>query len=336
MAIRLLEIYLPEEYEQRVQRILDEYSAIGVWRETIKENQAHVQLLVPAEACEPIIDILEKQLSGVKGFRIVIIPVAASIPRPKEKEEPEPEETKPDKLAAVKTARVSREELYADIAETIKLNWVYITLVALSTIVAAAGLLKDNVAVTIGAMVIAPLLGPNVGLSLATTLGDVDLTWTALRSNAVGIFTALVMSVVLGFLIGVDPTASEIATRTQVDLGDIALALAAGSAGALAFTTGIPTMLVGVMVAVALLPPLVVLGLLIGAGYFSQAWGALFLLLTNLICVNLSGVLTFLAQGVRPLSWWEAEKAKKATRRAIIIWCSLLIALAVIIVISKQ
>jgi uncharacterized membrane protein len=88
------------------------------------------------------------------------------------------------------------------------------------------------------------------------------------------------------------------------------------------------------MVAVALLPPLVTLGMLLGAGYWHQAFGAFLLLATNLICINLSGVTTFLIQGVGPLSWWETGKAKRATRNAILIWTSLLALLVLFIVLS--
>jgi hypothetical protein len=97
-----------------------------------------------------------------------------------------------------------------------------------------------------------------------------------------------------------------------VGLGDIAVALASGCAGALAFTTGVSATLIGVMVAVALLPPLVTFGLLLGGGNLDLATGALSLFLMNLICVNLAGVATFLVQGIRPASWWEKDQAGNA------------------------
>lgn len=113
------------------------------------------------------------------------------------------------------------------------------------------------------------------------------------------------------------------------------LALAAGSAGALAFTTGMSSALIGVMVAVALLPPLVTVGLLFGSGEGKMASGALLLFLTNMICLNLAGIATFLLQGVRPLSWWEAAVARKATYRAIVFWGLLLTALIIVVFLSQ-
>ncbi len=139
------------------------------------------------------------------------------------------------------------------------------------------------------------------------------------------------MSLALGFALEVNPEVPVLVSRTRVGFGDVAVAIAAGSAGTLAYTTGLPTAIIGVMVAVALLPPLVATGLLAGSGYGSLAVGALVLLVTNVTCVNLAGVVTFLAQRVRPRTWWEAERARKATRFAVASWVTMLAVLAVVI-----
>jgi uncharacterized membrane protein len=88
---------------------------------------------------------------------------------------------------------------------------------------------------------------------------------------------------------------------------------------------------VGVMVSVALLPPLTAFGMLLGAGEGKKATAALGLFLVNIICVNLAGVATFLFQGIRPATWWEEGRARKATRLAMLIWALLLGLLAVVI-----
>jgi uncharacterized membrane protein len=118
--------------------------------------------------------------------------------------------------------------------------------------------------------------------------------------------------------------------------GYIAVALASGCAGALAFTTGVSAALVGVMVAVALLPPLVTFGLLLGGGEPELAMGALSLFMVNLICVNLAGVTTFLVQGIHPATWWEKNRAAKATRIAIGLWVALLAALVGLILLLRK
>lgn len=109
------------------------------------------------------------------------------------------------------------------------------------------------------------------------------------------------------------------------------LALASGSAGVLSITTGASAALIGVMVAVALLPPLVTFGLLVGAGYLGLAVHAMLLFVTNVICVNLAGVATLLAQNVRPRTWWEADRARKATKIAVTFWIFLLLMLVAVV-----
>ena len=104
----------------------------------------------------------------------------------------------------------------------------------------------------------------------------------------------------------------------------------------LAFTSAAPATLVGVMVAVALLPPLMATGLLVGSGHLVEALGAFLTFLTNVICINLAGVVAFLALGIRPLTWWEARRARTATLRAIGIWAVLLAALVGAIVLTQR
>jgi uncharacterized hydrophobic protein (TIGR00341 family) len=334
--MRLLEVFLPAEETNRFQEILRDHEILGSWQEKSSEGKILAKLLLPTEKTGEVLDLLEKHFTTVEGFRIVLLPVEASIPRPQEEEKTEKEKEALEEKPEKKIAGISREELYTDVKKISKLSWVFIAFVLLASVVAAIGVLRDSTVAIIGAMVIAPLLGPNVALSLATTLGDTDLAHRAMRTNVAGMLAALFLAFLVGIAFQVDPDAPKIVSVTKVGLGDIVLALAAGSAAALSFTTGVLSALIGVMVAVALLPPLVTLGMLIGAGRWDMALGALLLLLTNLICVNLAGVVTFLARGIRPLTWWEANRAKKATRRAIAVWTFLLIILGIVILFSQR
>jgi uncharacterized hydrophobic protein (TIGR00341 family) len=291
-----------------------------------------VRILLDAERNEAVLDLLEKHYTGQEGNRVVILPVEATLPRaepePAAAPGPAPPEEKPPQ-------RIAREELYEDIKDAAQCSQVYLAMTVLSTVVGAVGLRHNSVAIIIGAMVIAPLLGPNMALALGTALGDLTLLRRAILTAMAGIGTAMALSVIIGVLMRVDPALSEMASRTRVSIGDIVLALASGCAGALAFTTGVATTLIGVMVAVALLPPLVTFGLLLGNGQPAMATGALSLFLMNLICVNLAGVATFLVQGIRPASWWEKDRAVKATRIAIGLWVALLATLIGLILLLR-
>lgn len=329
MQQRVVKIILPDALKNPALELLDAMDKIHYWLEESNSTNTVISVLADSGYTETIMDIFEKKFGKEAGFKLIVFPVEASLPRPVEEEtDKDKEKEKPKQKIS---SRISREELYADIIGSTKTSKVYIIFVILSTIVAAIGLLHDNVAVIIGAMVIAPFLGPNVALALSTTLGDNKIRNDALKAVIIGFSIVVLLSFAMGYFFEVDPAIPEIASRTQAGLSDILLALASGAAGVLAFTTGAPAVVIGVMVAVALLPPLTASGLLAGSGEHEKALGAFLLFLTNIICINLAGITTFLIQGVSPRTWWEAKKAKRATRKTLAIWIVTLAFLVIII-----
>ncbi len=113
------------------------------------------------------------------------------------------------------------------------------------------------------------------------------------------------------------------------------LALAAGCAGTLAVTQGVGANLVGVMVAVALLPPTVASGMLLADGHLKEAGGAFLLVVANVIAVILAGMATFLWKGMRPRLWWLEERASKRARVGLAVFVGLFVALGVAVVFSR-
>lgn len=340
MALRLLEFSIPGDDVEPISTMLEDAAVHHVRVAGSTNGDASIQILLEAESVEAVSDQLIGRYGHRDDFRMVLLPVSATIPRieepePAEEEAPGPseEETKAEEERA--RVRISREELYATLTEASNLTSVYPVMVVLSTIVAAIGLIRSDGAIIVGAMVIAPLLGPNIALSFASILGDTGLARRSLRTMAVGFAVAAIVSVLIGLVIHVSPESPEIASRVGADFGHIALALAAGAAGSLAFTTGVPAALVGVMVAVALLPPLASAGLLAGSGHGAEAVGALLLFLVNVACVNLAAMTTFFLQKIRPRTWWEAEKAKKAASAAIILWSVPLLVLVALMFVGR-
>ena len=320
MALRLVEVAVPEALEVGAE-VVERHGIVAHWRLRAADGEGTVErFLLGGDRAEGFVEWLDEAHGLSEERRALITPVEAVIP-------PLEEETKQGDREEATLGRISRDELYQDAKESTELTPTYYGLVALSSVVAIGGMLRDNTAVVIGAMVIAPLIGPNMGLALGTTLGDVTLLRRAVLANLSGLAIALGIAVVAGALLEVDPSVPELALRAQVAYPDLILALAAGAAGAMSFTRGISAALIGVMVAVALLPPLVALGLFIGAGMWGSVWGSGPLLLVNVVPVNLAAVCTFLAQGVRPMKWYEEERARKATRLAIVLW---LVALALL------
>jgi uncharacterized hydrophobic protein (TIGR00341 family) len=329
MAIRLLTVLVPSGDREGVEALLKKHGDFPMWWSDLGTGRDELHVLIPAEGNDPILDDLRSHLEELEGFRMVLLPVQATVPRI---EEPPPEEEDgeagPEKEDEKRVPdRINLEELHASMTDNSRATNFYLTLVALSSVVACAGLMMGDTAVIIGAMVIAPLLGPNMALAFATTLGDLELIFSAWWAATAGALVALVIAVLAGIFLTVDPEGAEIASRTRVSAGHVALALAAGSAGALSLSRGVAAGLVGVMVAVALLPPLAAAGLLLGDGWWEAGIGAMLLVAANVASVNLAGIGTFLIQGVRPRLLWEKGRARRATIIAAVLWTALVAAL---------
>ncbi len=333
MALRLIKILPPNGYDD-LNRLINEDDIVASWIDKSEGGKTVINLLADVELTEKILSDLETTFTGQEDYRIVLLPISATLPS-QTKEEENKEKNKAKKTGKKeddeRVHRISREELYEEIKKVVDFSWVYLVLIALSCVVAANGLIRDNAAMVIGAMVIAPILGPNVGLALATTLGDKALLKRSVKSILYGFTLGISLSFLMGLLIDINPEVSQISSRTVVSYADIALGLAAGVAGCLSFTRGISAAVIGVMVAVALLPPMVTTGLLLGSGMYELAYGAGLLTVTYVICINLAGVLTFLFQGIKPHSFVEQREGEELSRYAIYIWISLLILLSVII-----
>jgi uncharacterized hydrophobic protein (TIGR00341 family) len=330
MALRLVEAFVPERLVEDAEDTLSGVGAHAVWAEAARPGESVLRAVVGASRSGAILDALHERFHGIEEFRVLVLPLDAALPRPPAGGGREERE------ASSGAAGVSREEIYAKISEGAELGWDFVAMALLSTVVAAVGLVTDNNAAVIGAMVVAPLLGPNVALALGLTLADTPLIRAAVRTNLAGFAAAFGASLLLGLLFRVDPATPEIALRTHVGLLDLVLALAAGCAGALAYTTGAPTYLIGVMVAVAILPPTVASGLLLGDGHLRAGLGALVLVLANVTAVNLVSMATLIVKGMRPRVWWRAERARTSARRGVLVWLALLLLLAAFVVLSQR
>jgi len=181
----------------------------------------------------------------------------------------------------------------------------FFTLMGFATGIAAFGIIGDSTAVVIGAMLVAPLMTPLMGTSLAMVMG-----WPrrAAMSGGValgGVLFAIGLSVLFGWMYGPDISTvanSQVASRIGPTIVDLAIAVAAGGAGAFALSRpDVSDSLPGVAVAIALVPPLAVIGLMISQAEWSAASGALLLFITNLVAIILVGGGVFILTGVVPV-----------------------------------
>ncbi len=341
MALRLIRIY-HEDDEGSMLKALEEQQPIDVRHVGRSEGGLITEVLVEAERSQAILDVVDAQCGPDRAHRVIVISVEATLPRPCEEEpedtqagrEAEEEHEEDHKEEHKPTAAV--EELRVDLIGASKPTVTFYVLVVLAAVVASVGILLENVAIIIGSMVIAPLLGPNMSLALATTLGDVPMARRSLIVIWTGCGLAIAVGTVLGLVYEVDPRSPEIVSRTDLSMVIVLVAFAAGVAGSISVVKGLPEALVGVMVAVALLPPLVSCGLLLGNGFWNEAGRSFVLFAVNLVCINLSAVTTFVFNGVRPSTWYERSIARRSVVRSVVLWGIILIILAAMIELYRR
>jgi uncharacterized hydrophobic protein (TIGR00341 family) len=278
-----------------------------------------VEIVVDDGRGQSAIEVLETIFLGVSDWRITVIPLEATLPRP--------EANGDDRDFKTETIQ---EKLYQTVSDGCRLNADFIVLTLLSAIVAVIGLNYDNVAVVIAAMVIAPLLGPILAFSLGAALGDSKLIRQAAKTSFFGFGIGFLSALLIALFMPVNPESTQLMDRTILGPEIVILALASGAAAALSLSTGVSSALVGVMVAVALLPPSVAAALFLGAGQFEQAASAAILLGLNVVCVLLAAQAVFVWKRVRPQTWHARQRAATSVKINTVIWGLLLIALLVL------
>ncbi len=198
-------------------------------------------------------------------------------------------------------------------------------LISLAAAIATLGLMQSSAAVVIGAMLVAPLMSPILGMGHAIVRGHLRLLRRAASSTLKGVGIAIAVGAMFPLIFsGISPT-PEILARGAPSLLDLAVALASGAAAAYAVSRpSVAAALPGVAIAAALVPPLCVVGFGLGASELALAGGALLLFVTNLGAIVVSASSVFLMMGFRP----RKEERGKA------VWRSLAIAGLVLLVVS--
>lgn len=226
------------------------------------------------------------------------------------------------KLSA-EEAEAMADDLFFDGPERIPYLWRFAALMVLATAVASLGVMADSGAVVIGAMLIAPLMTPMLGMATALVRGwparELEQVVIVAGGVALAIATGYVISVFVPHELTANSLPGQLTSRTNPSLVDLAIAVAAGAAG------GYVTMrrqaggaLPGVGIAVALVPPLGVVGICWQLGLTEQAWGAFLLFTTNLVAIVLSAGVVFALRGLLPYDDLAHHRGRLLGRFAVI------------------
>lgn len=202
-------------------------------------------------------------------------------------------------MQALRISRERFEVVHREISEGSEPAMRFYLLVTLSTLIASFGLISNSTAVVIGAMLVAPLMTPIFGISLALVRGEPGLLGRAVRAEVVGVAAAVTMSFVLGLFLGDFEPTPEMLSRTRPVLFDLIVAVLAGFAGAYALVDEkISPALPGVAIATAIVPPLANSGLCIALGQVNAGLGSFLLFVANLLSILVVASITFVLSGM--------------------------------------
>ncbi|OAQ52245.1 hypothetical protein HTG_11530 [Natrinema mahii] len=315
--MRYLEITVPEGKRRAVLDVLeDEGFDYVVSDETSGRGEAAVvRFPVPTQAVEPLLDRLERAGIGDEASVVVI----------------NAETVVSEEFATLRErysrggqtgSRTSRQVLRTKADELTPPFAIYTVMLLISAVVATAGLLADSPAVVIGAMVIAPLLGPALAANVGIVTGDGRLKSTGFTYQIAGVTMVIVASVALAMLArlaGLEPAGIDIVAATELEervapnLFSLAVALGAGIAGILSLTRGFSEAIVGVMIAAALIPPSAAVGITVAWGMSGAATGAAALVIVNLLSINLAALATLWIAGYRPQGPFDVSPTRTPT-----------------------
>ncbi|MEE8525912.1 MAG: DUF389 domain-containing protein [Thermoanaerobaculia bacterium] len=203
-------------------------------------------------------------------------------------------------LAIPQMNRGERLALYEKLHSGSEWNFDFLMLLALSTAIAALGLLQSSTAVVIGAMLVAPLMTPILGAGLALVQGNLPLVQSAARAIILGYLTALLIGFLLGSLFPIPELTPELLARGGPTLLDMGVGFLSGLAAAYCLgRPGLIAALPGVAIAAALVPPIATTGASLALGAPDNARGSALLFATNVVAIILGAAVSFYAGGVR-------------------------------------
>jgi uncharacterized hydrophobic protein (TIGR00341 family) len=329
--IRVVQVLaLSPESRRRVRELLDDdrldYAVGGDPDDPTAP--ATVSVLVPARSVEH----LQERLAEVDDdiYTVVLAPEAVFSSRF--------EDDPYDEVVGRNYRGVSRGELRSTAESLLPSFGLHLLLTVVSSVVAVSGVLLDSLAVLVGAMVIAPLIGPPMVAGVATVVDDTGLFRRSLVRQIGGVLTGAFGATVTAFalrFVGVSGPKlvqlENIANHAEPSLLLVTVALGAGIAGAVGLSTDDTLDLVGVMIAAAVVPPLGVVGVGVAWGFPVAALGAAAVVLVNVVAVNIAAILTLWWLGYHPAEWAALRRARSTLLVRVLVLAVVALTLAVVL-----
>ena len=297
--MKQIQVSIPEENSEKVNKVLGEYSS-DVYSVSGERNEEEI-IIFHATVDSSDMDELVSELKSIKDIDVgdLLIRVFE-------------EESLIEKGQKTRgsSSMLSQEEVYSKAQGSANFNKPQWALIALSSAIAAFGLMLDNLAVVIGAMMLAPILSPVISGAISLTVGDRSLLENSFRTSLLAIPIAVFVAAisVAPFSTSVNPTMNLI---ISAGLENMILSIFVGSAATLAFVTGMRDQIAGVAVAIALVPPLAATGLGLKMQDLLFASRAFSIALINLLAVLVSGSFSLKILGFGPSSYYKEKSAEE-------------------------
>ena len=301
--MRHIEVLVPNEHRDPVLEVLREENIDYVLTDETSGREAGsvVRFPLPTQAVEEVLSTLRD--AGLEEDRYTVVGTAESA-RTRNFSDLEARFVE----GGEDDDRIAHEEIRAKALDMTPDAKTYYSMTLLSAVVATAGLLLDSPAIVVGSMVIAPQVGSALTASVGVVLGDREMARDGVTAQVYGLLLAIVGALVFGGFLRAAAfvpsaldvtTVSQIGKRASPGLLSLAVAIAAGAAGAFGLATALPVSLVGVMIAAAIIPAAAAVGIGLAAGNPVVALGAASLLVVNALAINLVGVATLRLLGYR-------------------------------------
>ncbi|WP_226041414.1 TIGR00341 family protein [Natrinema sp. DC36] len=328
--MRLVQVFVPRDELDLVVETAEEAGVdYTVSRDTDRgEFEALVSIPVPPPAVEPLLEAL--RAAGLDERSYTVVTAAETIVS-----------KRTDELTGrFSGTRISREELRARAADLAPAASTYFGLLIVSTAIATAGLLLDSAATIIGAMVVAPLMGPALAASVGVIVDDEALASRGIALQVIGLAAAVLTAAVMGWALRgtvLLPPGFEITTVPQIreritpDFLALFLALGSGVAAVISLTRNVGSVLVGVAIAVALVPPAATAGLGIAWRDPTVVLTAGTLVLVNMLSINLTALLLLWLSGYRPERTESVERVYGRLRSRVAVLLVAIVVLSVVL-----
>jgi len=280
-----------------------------------REYTAVATFPLPTAAVEPVLERLREAGIDERTYTVIVAAETVISRRFEALEEEYAEESEHG------GDRISREELQTKADDLASGLGTYVLMTVISAVIATAGLLLDSPATVVGSMVIAPLIGPAMSAAIGTVVDDEDTFRRGVRMQILGVAVAIVAATVFAFAVrslafvppGLDPLElAEVSERVAPNVLVLVVAIGAGIAGIVSLMTGVSATLVGVMIAVALIPPAAAVGIGVAFGIPRLVLGSGVIVAVNVLSINLSALVVLWYEGYRPQRWFREDDARAA------------------------